>query len=153
MLRPETQAYAVFADGMDNICATHERVAKSYFADGTVALACPPLRALLEIMAHGATPDGYELDAPQVRSLFTREHLLASGWYTERLAAKQRGDIALWNRHVGALEEFCANPANAGVVGRLGLEGRLAAARAEAAKVATNEYRSFLFGTLGVQPL
>ena len=104
-------------------------------------------------MAHGATADGHGLDAPQVRSLFTREHLLASGWYTERLEAKQRGDVALWGRHVRTLEEFCANAANAGVVERLGLAGRLAAARAEAARVATNEYRSLLFGTLGVQPL
>ena len=153
MLQPERQDPEGFADGMDNICATHERVARSYFADGSIEMACPPLKALLEIMAHGATPDGYELDAPQVRSLFTREHLLASGWYTERLEAKQKGDIALWGRHVRTLEEFCANPANAGVVGRLGLPARLAEARAEAARVATNEYRSFLFGTLGVQPL
>jgi hypothetical protein len=153
MLQPERQDPAVFADGMDNICATHERVAKSYFADGSVEMACPPLRALLEIMAYGATQEGHELDAPQVRSLFTKEHLLASGWYTARLEAKQRGDIALWRRHVHTLEGFNANPANAGVVERLGLAARLAAAKAEAARVATNEYRSLLFGTLGVQPL
>ena len=153
MLQPEKQDPAVFADGMDNICATHQRVARSYFADGSIAMACPPLKALLEIMANGETADGHGLDAPQVRSLFTREHLLASGWYTERLEAKQRGDIALWKRHVQTLEEFSANPANAGVVERLGLSGRLAAARAEAARVAAGEYRAYLFGTLGVQPI
>ena len=153
MLQPEKQDPAVFADGMDNICATHQRVARSYFADGSVAMACPPLKALLEIMANGETADGYGLDAPQVRSLFTREHLLASGWYTARLEAKQRGDIALWKRHVRTLEEFGANPANAGVVERLGLSGRLAMARAEAARVAAAEYRACLFGTLGVQPM
>jgi hypothetical protein len=153
MLQPERQDPAVFADGMDNICATHQRVAQSYFADGTVALACPPLRALLEIMANGRTADGRGLDSPEVRFLFTREHLLASNWYAARLEAKQRGDIALWKRHVRTLEEFCAVPANAGVVKRLGLSERLAAAGAEAARVSTREYLAALHGTLGVQPL
>ncbi len=153
MLQPERQDPAVFADGVDNICATHQRVAQSYFADGSVALACPPLRELLEIMAHGRAADGCGLDAPRFRALFTREHLLASAWYAERLEAKQRGDVALWQRHVRTLGEFSANPANAGVVERLGLPGRLDAARVEAARVATAGYRVFLFGTLGVQPL
>jgi hypothetical protein len=153
MLRPEKQDPAVFADGMDNICATHQRVAQSYFDDGSAALACPPLRALLEIMAHGATPEGLGLEAPQVRGLFTREHVISSAWYAERLEAKQRGDAALWKRHVRALEDFSSNPANADVVARMGLAGRLAAAWAEAARVATKEYRASLFGTLGVQPL
>jgi hypothetical protein len=153
MLQPETQDLSIFADGMDNICATHQRVAESYFCDGTVELACPPLRALLEIMAHGDEAGGPGLGAPEFRALFTAEHLLASEWYAARLDAKQRGDIALWKRHVRTLEEFVANPANAGVSDRLGLPGRLAAARAEAALVARQEYRAALVGTLGVQPL
>ncbi|HXA14470.1 MAG TPA: hypothetical protein VNW23_05030, partial [Opitutaceae bacterium] len=153
ILQPEKQDLAVFADGMDNICATHQRVAQSYFTDGTVALACPPLKALLEIMANGQTGAGHGLDAPEVRGLFTREHLLASDWYAARLEAKQKGDITLWQRHVRTLEEFCANPANADVVKRLGLSERLAAAKSEAACVAQKEYRATLVGTLGVQPL
>jgi hypothetical protein len=153
ILKPERQDADIFADGMDNICATHQRVAQSYFADGTLAMACPPLRALLEIMAHGRTAAGHGLGDPAVRQLFSREYLLSSEWYTARLEAKQRGDIALWRRHVKTLEDFCANPSNSRVVGRLGLTGRLAAARAEAARVAENEYRGALFGTLGVQPL
>ena len=55
MLRPELQDLGVYVDGVANIVATHQRVAESYFADGTIALACPPLKALLEIMAHGRT--------------------------------------------------------------------------------------------------
>ncbi|MGA3006978.1 MAG: hypothetical protein ABSE59_03705 [Opitutaceae bacterium] len=153
ILRPEKQDPAVFADGMENICSTHQRVAQSYFADGTVALACPPLKALLEIMANGATSGGHGLDAPEVRALFTREHLLASEWYAARLEAKQAGDIALWRRHARTLEDYVANPRNADVVERLGLSLRLAAAKAEAARVARPEYRTALIGTLGVQPL
>jgi hypothetical protein len=153
MLRPETQDMAVFADGMDNICVTHQRVAQSYFDDGTISLACPPLRALLEIMAHGQTAAGHGLDSPEVRSLFTRNHLLTSDWYAARLDAKQTGDIALWQRHVATLEVFIAEPANADAVTRLGLRGRLAAAKAEAARVAAKDYRDSLVGTLGAQPL
>jgi hypothetical protein len=153
ILQPEKQDLAIFADGMDNICSTHQRVAQSYFADGTIALACPPLKALLEIMAHGKSSGGHEFDTPEFRALFTREHLLASDWYAARLEAKQAGDIALWRRHVRTLEEFSANPLNADVVKRLGLSERLAAAKAEAARVAKQDYLAALAGTLGVQSL
>jgi len=40
MLRPERQDMAVFADGVDNIVSTHQRVAESYFADGSIEMAC-----------------------------------------------------------------------------------------------------------------
>src|SRR5208282_3769683 len=54
ILRPEKQDLKVFADGMDNIVTTHRDVALRYFADGSVDWACPPLQALLHIMAHGS---------------------------------------------------------------------------------------------------
>ncbi|MFZ5496409.1 MAG: hypothetical protein ACOZE5_13880 [Verrucomicrobiota bacterium] len=152
MLRPELQDMACFADGMDNICATHERVARHYFADGTITLACPPLQALLHIMAHGHF-EGKGLDAPEVRGLFTRENLLASDWYAARLQAKQQTDIGLWTRHVQTLEKFTADPANVATVAQLGLTERLAAARAELAKVSAPAYLDSLKGTLGRQPL
>ncbi|MFI5337372.1 MAG: hypothetical protein ACHQ5A_11345, partial [Opitutales bacterium] len=153
MLRPELQDGAVFAEGMDNICATHQRVAQSYFADGTISLACPPLRALLEIMAHGQTAAGQGLAAPAFRALFTRESLLASDWYAARLDAKQQGDRMLWQRHVRTLGGFIADPAHAATVEKLGLRAQLTEAEAETHRVATPAYRAALIGTLGVQPL
>jgi phosphoenolpyruvate carboxykinase (diphosphate) len=152
MLRPETQDMGVFVDGIDNICETHRRVAQSYFDDGTVELACPPLRALLHIMA-GRQDGGPGLNAPELRTLFTREALLASDWYAERLAAKQRFDIALWERHGRSLELVIDQPACADVVQRMDLKGRLGHAQRERARVATDEYRQSLIGTLGRQPL
>ena len=152
MLRPEQQDMACFVDGMDNICATHERVAQHYFADGTISLACPPLKALLHIMAEG-TFEGHTLEAPEIRALFTRENLLASDWYAARLQSKQQADTALWTRHVAVLEAFIAAPANVAVVTQLGLAERLAAARAELAKVSAPTYPDSLRGTLGRQPL
>jgi hypothetical protein len=152
MMKPEAQDLAIFVDGMDNICATHERVAQSYFVDGTIALACPPLQALLHIMAHGHW-EGKGAAAPEVRALFTRESLLASEWYAARLQSKQTADVALWTRHVRTLEAFVADGANATVSTRLNLAVRLEAARTEAARVATAAYLESLRGTLGRQPL
>ena len=44
------RAWTIFVDGMDNIVTTQKRVAKMYFDDGSIAQACPPLKALLHIM-------------------------------------------------------------------------------------------------------
>jgi phosphoenolpyruvate carboxykinase (diphosphate) len=137
---------------MDNICTTHERVAQSYFADGTIALASPPLQALLHIMALGHW-EGKGAEAPEVRRLFTRDYLLASDWYAARLKSKQAAEVALWQRHVTTLEAFVADGTNAPVAASLGLATRLDAAKAEAARVATPAYLDSLRGTLGRQPL
>ena len=72
MLRPELQGMDIFADGMDNIVTTQKRVAKMYFDDGSIAQACPPLKALLHIMLNDEW-EGKGLDHPEFRKLFTRE--------------------------------------------------------------------------------
>ncbi|WP_319244231.1 hypothetical protein [uncultured Propionivibrio sp.] len=153
MLRPELQDMDVFAESMANIVATHQRVAESYFKDGTIALACPPLKALLEIMAYGKTAEGYGLDAPQVRAQFTRESVLASDWYAARLDAKQQGDEARLKQAVASLYDFIDAADNGEVVTRLGLVARRAQVQAERVRVGGGDYRSSLVGTLGVQPL
>jgi hypothetical protein len=152
MLRPELQDMATFVDGMDNICATHRRVAESYFADGSVDQACPPLRALLHIMAKGSF-EGQGLDSPSVRALFTREHLLSSRWYAQRLEAKQRSETELWQRHVAYLEGFLDRENFADAVGRLDLKARLNRARQRLSEVSSPTYLASLRGTIGCQPL
>src|ERR1700723_3495226 len=99
MLRPEKQDLAQFAAGVEAIVETQPRVALQYFEDGSVHPACPPLKALLHIMAHGSY-EGLGAEAPEIRELFTRQALLASEWYGERLRVKQARDVALWTRHV-----------------------------------------------------
>ncbi|HHV20142.1 MAG TPA: hypothetical protein GXZ30_01160 [Propionibacterium sp.] len=153
MLRPELQDPAVYAESMDTMVRTHERVAQAYFDDGTIDLACPPLRALLEIMAHGTTADGHTLDSPEVRSMFTREAVLTSEWYAERLDAQQRETVRVAEQGVAALRDFIGKDHTEAVVARLGLTDRLADAEAEAARVASAVYRKSLVGTLGRQPL
>ncbi len=153
MLKPELQDMDVFAESMDTIVTTHERVARSYFEDGTIEYACPPLRALLEIMAFGATADGKDLASPEVRGLFERDTVLASDWYAARLDAKQAADVRLAEEGIAALTTFVDSPENAEVVARLGLADRLVRDRAERDRLASPEYRASLVGTLGLQPL
>jgi hypothetical protein len=152
MLSPEKQGMELFVEGMDNIVATHERVAQAYFDDGTISEACPPLQALLHIMAKGNW-NGHGLDAPEVREMFGREALLASDWYQARLDAKQAWDVALWDRHIETLQLALENPTAEDLAARMGLADRMKKARAERERVGGAEYRESLVGTLGRQPV
>jgi hypothetical protein len=152
MLKPETQDMDIFADGMANIVETQRRVAQHYFNDGSIELACPPLQALLHIMAHD-TFEGHELAQAKVRGLFTRDHLLGSDWYAERLQAKQAVDARLWQRHVGYLTKFITKPHYADESARLRIEDRLHKARAELKRASAPTYLDQLRGTLGASPL
>jgi hypothetical protein len=152
ILRPELQDPGVFADGVDNIVEAQQRVAAAYFADGTIDDACPPLQALLHIMAYGHH-EGRDAHHPAVRSLFTRESLLASDWYQERLATKQQRDVALWERHVRSLSEFLARAGHRDEAQRLGIGARLEHARAELDRVSAPAYLTALAGTIGADPI
>jgi hypothetical protein len=152
MLQPELQDEAVFADAMDNIVTTHESAARHYFEDGSIAMACPPLKALLHIMVHGNF-EGKTLDDDAVRDLFKRETLLASDWYRERLTTRQERDVKLWERHQDYLETFLGNSANAEVIDSLNLNRRLAVVKDQRVKVKSPEYLDSLQGTIGAQPM
>ncbi len=101
LLRPEKQDLAVFVSGVEAICDAQRGVAQLYFEDGSIEAACPPVKALLHIMAHGSY-EGRKVTDPVIRGMFTRDILLSSAWYRERLLRKQQTDIALWKRHVKA---------------------------------------------------
>jgi len=152
ILRPEVQDQAVFADGVDNIADAQRRVAEAYFKDGSVEDACPPVKALLHIMAHGHF-EGKDAHHPDVRALFTREALLESDWYAERLRVKQERDVELWTRHVRALGEFLARPGHRDEAMRLGIEERLVLAKEELERVSSPEYLTALGGTIGADPI
>jgi hypothetical protein len=152
MLRPELQDMDVFVDGVDNIVTTQQRVANLYFEDGSIEYACPPLKALLHIMAHG-THEGKTLQDRAIRSLFTLEHLLTSEWYGERLKTKQAVDIRLWERHVAALEKFKQEASSADEEYLHTVEDRLESARRELNRVSSADYLTRLQGTIGAQPI
>jgi hypothetical protein len=152
ILKPETQDAAVYADGVCNIVEAHERVARAYFEDGSIEDACPPLRALLHVMAHGHW-EGKDANHPEFRALFTREALLESEWYKERLRVKQARDVALWQRHAQRLSEFLALPSHLEEARRLGIRERLTRARAELERVSSSDYLLALQGTIGADPI
>jgi phosphoenolpyruvate carboxykinase (diphosphate) len=152
MLRPEQQDMAVFTDGVDNIVGTHQRAAERYFADGSIEMACPPLKALLHIMARGSY-EGRDINHPGFRVLFNRDSVVASAWYARRLEAKQRHDIKLWRQHTTYLENFLKKKNYTEEAQRLGLPARLESAWAMYHKVKTGEYLGTLQGTIGLQPL
>ena len=82
LLRPETQDATTFAEGIHTIVTTNKRVAEAYISDGSAEMACPPLKALLHIMAKG---DYEGLRDPAFRAMFTREAVVKSDWYRQRL--------------------------------------------------------------------
>jgi hypothetical protein len=75
--------------------------------------------------------------------MFTRDALTQSGWYLERLRTKQQRDIRLWERHVRSLESS-RDP--------LVTPERLAAARAQLARVSSPAYLDELYGCIGADP-
>ena len=152
MLKPELQDLEVFVDGMDNIIATQKRVSKMYFDDGSVAQACPPLQALLNIMLHDQW-EGKGLDHPDVRKLFTRENLLASDWYAARLKAKQAIDQKLLRRHGDYLDKFLKRPSHVDEAARLNIGDRLVKVRKNLEQVEAADYLKKLSGTLGAEPI
>ncbi len=151
MLRPETQSMESYVDGILNIAETQERVSKQYFDDGSVEQAIPPLKALLHIMAKGNF-EGKDVHHPDIRKLFTRDHLLASDWYRARLSSKQSSDTVMWKRHVEYLASFIAQATSDEIVKRLNLPARLDHARSELKRVSDPTYLHRLTGTLGVDP-
>lgn len=153
MLRPELQDHGQFVDGIRNIAGTQQRVAESYFVDGGIDLAIPPLKAILHIMAHGEY-EGKTIHDPEVRSLFDREKVLASDWYRERLVAKKDLRLRMMREHVRCLEEFLDKASYSQEAEKLGLQTRLEETRASLADFEANpeDYIGRITGSIGVEP-
>ena len=147
ILKPETQDRGAFVDGIRNITEAQQRVARAYLEDGSIEEACPPLRALLTIMATGSF-EGKDDHHPDIRTMFTREYLLASDWYRQRLALKQHRDVALWRRHVAYLDEFLGADHRAEAEMQE-IARRRAYAAEELERAISPGYVEFLVGTLG----
>lgn len=107
MLKPELQDKEIFVDGINNITEAQKWVAESYFKDGSIEGAVPPLKAILHIMAYGDY-NGKSIEDPEIRKMFTLEHMLASDWYKERLTNKQVNDATLWEKHLDYLNDYIA---------------------------------------------
>jgi len=152
ILKPETQNLDDYVDGIHNIVETQQKVAQQYIDDGSIEDACPPIHALLHIMATGFYK-GKDIHHPEIRALFTKENLLASDWYLERLKVKQTKDITLWQRHVESLERFSKLEQYVEEIERLNLVQRLAKAKKELERVENPSYLENMVGMIGADPL
>ncbi len=151
MLEPELQSREDFADGLENIAEAQRAAAQLYCEDGSVERACPPLKALLHIMAKGSW-QGLTLRSPELRRMFTASEMLKSPWYRARLARQQEKDKLLWSRHRDYLKGFMGAEGNRAAANRLGLSRRLAVADKNLRAAAGSGYLQSLTGTLGIDP-
>lgn len=151
MLRPEMQDEAVFAESMDNVLTTHRRVARLYIEDGSIEWACPPLKALLRIMAEGDLT-GITLQDPELRALFDRKQMLASDWYRERLERRREVEIGQWEQHLKYLRDFLQKDSHRAEAKRLKIRQRIAHAEDALKAYKSPKRLKTLRGTLGTDP-
>ena len=148
MLRPEVQGLEAYVDGINNIVEAQQKVAKAYFEDGSINDACPPLQAVLYIMAEGQY-QGKTIDDPSIREMFTLDYLLNSDWYKQRLLIKQQRDAALWEMNRDYIEQKM-DEINESVTDLWGdLQGQLENAEHMLEWVNSDSYLERLQGTLG----
>ncbi len=148
ILRPEQQDPASFADGVLYIAEAQKRVAELYLVDGGYELACPPLQAILNIMANG-NHQGLTIDDPKIREMFTCDSLLGSDWYRRRLAQKKYRDTEHWKGFVERLSSFQSTDGS----GSVDLNARLEYAKSMLAAAESDGYEESLVGTLGADPM
>lgn len=148
MLRPEIQDMDAYVDGINNIVEAQQRVAQAYLDDGSVNDTCPPLRALLHIMAKG-NYEGKTIDTPEIRNMFTREYLLQSDWYRERLKNKQARDVALWRTNLDYVKQKLDEILESETEERANLQAHVTDAGRMIKVVTSEDYTERLMGTLG----
>ena len=140
-----------YIDGINNICEAHQRVAQRYIDDGSIEDACPPLKALLYIMATGSF-EGKGIDDPAIRAMFTRDELLKADWYQDRLRLKQVREVKLFERHVASLKDALAREGYEEQAAQLGLRQRLQQAEEQLAKLQSQAYPHRPARHLGADP-
>jgi len=151
ILKPEMQDEEAFYDGVKYICESHKKVASQYLEDGTFEELVPPLQVLIKIMIDGEF-EGKKISDPELRKMFTKEYVLESEWYQQRLKAKQKVDKALMERHLAYLDKWLGQPENEKVAERLDVSERRKWVQTQLDLIGSDAYRESLKGTLGVQP-
>ncbi len=152
MLKPETQDIAIFAESMHNLSVTQKRVAEGLLTDGTYEALIPPLQALVAIMVSGEHK-GMGRTHADFRQLFTREYVLGSEWYGNRLELKQTRDKSFWSNSLSYLEQKLSTGNQDALVQRLNLNKKRAHAKDQLNHVSSSLYLDELQGTIGADPL
>jgi hypothetical protein len=126
----------------------HEKIAKSYIADGTADDAIPPLKALIYIMANGEYKD-MKVNDEKFRDLFKYEYVINSDWYKERLMNKQEIEIRLMERKIDNLQKFIEKPINESILIEFGYKEKLILAKEKLEFYKSDKYLKSLEGTIG----
>ena len=151
MLQPEHQDFEAYVDGIRNITEAQQRVAKEYLDDGSIEDACPPLVALLHIMATGSY-NGRTANDPGIRAMFTRDALLQSDWYQQRLRARQSQQATLWRGHLNYADQWLARTPDVDPALRQRVTHQREQARASLSEIESPAYLPSIIGTLGTDP-
>jgi len=152
MLRPELQDLQTFVDSLKNLTITEKRVAEGLMLDGTYETLCPPLQALVQIMINGEF-EGKDREHPEFRKMFTRESVIKSDWYKNRLKVKQQKDIQFWTDNIAYLKNVLSMKNYKEAIVRLNLNDKLEESKQQLMKVQSVEYLELLNGTLGADPM
>lgn len=148
MLKPEIQDMDAYVDGINNITEAQQKAARAFFDEDSIDDACPPLRALFHIMVHGHF-EGQTIDNPGFRNMFTRDYLLTSDWYMERLKNKQSRDAALWHMNRDYINQKIDETLGNEGGKRAFLHAHIAMAEQMITTVTSDEYIERLKGTPG----
>ena len=151
MLMPELQSLEEFVEGVDHVVDGQRKAALLYFEDGSVEMAIPPLKALLNILAHGEY-EGMTLRSPEFRALFDREVMLKSDWYAARVRAKLALDQRFLSRTVTDLKRFLSERKRLLSAERDELVQKLEVAEKELAGLSQPDAIKRYEGTLGLDP-
>ena len=129
-----------------------------YIADGGADMAVPPLKALLYMMRDGEY-EGMTLTSPEFRAMWSRENIIKSDWYMERLKCFQTKEADRLQRGLEYMEHFIKGPdAHPGdwkgkqIVEDLELRNRISSTKKQLETVKKPEFLTHLVGTLGVDP-
>eukprot|EP00961_Rhodomonas_salina_P250263 3383204-Rhodomonas_salina.1 len=155
ILKPELQDPATFKAGVKTITDTNVRVATYYIEDGGADMAVPPLKALLHIMAKGEY-EGMTLDDPKFRGMWTKEAVLSSEWYRERLVEYQKRELERLERGLAYLETYVGEAKKdwkgQQIMSDLKLDERMDEIRAKIKVVQAAGYIESMKGSIGVDP-
>jgi hypothetical protein len=97
--------------------------------------------------------EGKDRTHSDIRNLFTRDYVLNSDWYRNRLLLKQQRDVAFWTSNISYLENVLTLKNYEETAQMLDLPGRLKNARKQLAHVQSGAYLDELYGTIGADPL
>jgi hypothetical protein len=93
--------------------------------------------------------EGKGIDSKEIRDMFSRDYVLNSHWYKERLKAKQEYDLSLWKKHKQYLNSFLSKEHNLSKDKQELLEEKQKEIEKRISYYQTNEYLESLIGTIG----